>query len=141
MTDMLAIGGSATAALSRKKRFSRLLGFNLALQSLAALAAIVYPGYMIQLVGLPLPEESFAVVRIWGMMVIFVSLFQIAGVFAPIEARLDVGIGIAGRFMMTALYLCLGGAFIVFAVIDGVFAILLSLGFLSAVKAEIMTRP
>jgi hypothetical protein len=141
MTNMLTIGGTAAAALSRKRRFSMLLGFNLVLQSLAAIIAVACPGYVTQLVGLQLPEEALAIVRVWGLMVIFVSLFQVAGVFSPIETRLNIGIGIFGRLMMTTLYVCLGGVFLVFAVIDGVFAILLTFGFLSAVKAEVMTRP
>jgi hypothetical protein len=50
-------------------------------------------------------------------------------------------VGIVGRFVMAVLYLFLGGPFLLLALFEAAFALLLSVLYLNLFKAELMSRP
>ena len=141
MTDSLSIGWTRAEADRALKTYRRLYGFNLALQSLGALAVLIWPAALLDLVNLPTPEAATDWARIWAMMVLLASAFQIPGYLDPVFNRLPNVIGIIGRAAMAILYLLLGGGFLWLALFDGVFAVALYILFRRLVIAELQTRP
>ena len=141
MTDSLSIGWTRAEADRALKAYRRLYGFNLALQSLGALFVLIWPAVLLDIVNLPAPEAATDWVRVWAMMVLLASAFQIPGYLDPIFNRLPNVIGITGRAVMAILYLLLGGGFLWLALFDGVFAVALYILFRRLVIAELQTRP
>ena len=141
MTDTLSIGWSQAAAAKALKSFRRLYGFNLALQSLIALVALIWPSLLLAVVGLPDPEIAAQWVRVWAMMVIMASVLQVPGYLDPMFNRIPCVVGIVFRGLITVLYILLGGGFLWLALFDGLFAIALYVTYRRAVIAELQTRP
>jgi hypothetical protein len=141
MTDMLSIGGARAAAAGARQRFRRLYAVSLALHGLIAAAGVLFPVWIVGLIGMQPSADAVPWIRVWGGLVLVTSLFQVPGLLDPIDGRIVVIIGIVGRFAMALLFLFLGGAFLWLAALDGLFGIVLLVTFQRLIVAEIMTRP
>jgi hypothetical protein len=141
MRTMLTIGATRSAAAGARQRFRRLYAVSLALHSLIAAAGLLLPVWIAGIIGMQPAADAVPWIRVWGGLVLVTSLFQIPGLMDPIDGRVVVIIGIIGRFAMALLFLCLGGAFLWLAALDGLFGIVLLVAFQRLIVAEIMTRP
>ena len=141
MTDSLSIGWTRAEAAKALKSHRRLYGINLALQSAVAVIVLIWPSAMLDLVNLPAPDAATDWARVWALMVLLASAFQIPGYLDPIYNRLPNVIGIVGRAVMAILYLLLGGGFLWLALFDGAFAVALYVTYRRTVIAELQTRP
>ncbi|WP_305985024.1 hypothetical protein [Roseibium sp. MMSF_3544] len=140
MTDTLSLGWSEADARKKRDGYVRLLGINLALQSLIALWVLIYPWFFLSVLGLE-SDAAGQWARVWAAMVLMASAFQLPGLIDPLTQRLPCVVGVIGRAFMAVVFLCLGGGFIWLALFDGIFAILLFLAFQRAVISELQTRP
>ena len=141
MSDSLSIGWTRAAADGALKAYKRLYGINLALQSVLALVVLVCPGWVLGLLSIAAPEAATDWARVWALMVLLASAFQVPGYIDPVFNRLPNVIGIVGRGLMTGLYVILGGGFYWLALFDGAFAVALYVLYRRLVIAELQSRP
>ncbi len=141
MTDSLSIGWTRSEADKALKTHRRLYGFNLVLQSLIAVVALIWPAALLGLVGLDHPDAVIDWARVWAAMVLMASALQVPGYLDPIHNRIPNVVGVLGRGGMAVLFLSLGGGFLWLAAFDGVFAVALYVTYRRLVIAELQTRP
>jgi hypothetical protein len=128
-----------TEAAHRLARYRGLLACNLVLQTALGLMMLVAPIWISTIVAAP--PSAAALVRVWGLMLLFLVVLYTAGWFDPIFTRWPNVVGIVARGASTLLYLFLGGGFLWFALYDVVFALALLWAYSQAIRAELMTRP
>ncbi|WP_299441385.1 hypothetical protein [uncultured Rhodospira sp.] len=141
MTDSLSIGWTRAQADNAYKTHRRLLAVNLVLQSVAAVSVLITPAWLLGILGLTVTAEVEAWARVWAMMVLIVSAFQIPGWLNPVYNRLPHVIGVLARAALAILFLILGGGFVWMALFDGGFAVALYVTYRRLVIAELQTRP
>jgi len=139
MTETLSIGWTRARADRRIAAYRRLLLLVLSVQSLIALIVLVWPGWALGLVDLARLGTDWP--RAWAGMVLMASAFQVAAWSNPVHQRFPSIVAVLGRALMALIFLSLGGGFLWFALFDGVFCVLLAIGFHRLVIAELMTRP
>jgi hypothetical protein len=140
MDQTLSLGWMQAQARSRRVTYQRALTLNLILHVVLAMFAIISPVTLSELIGLPEPVPS-GWLRAWGGMLLLVSALYIPGLLDPVRIRWANIVGIVGRFGMVVLYLFLGGPFLLFALFDAAFALLLGILYFSLFEAELMSRP
>lgn len=140
MDQTLSLGWMQAQARSRRVTYQRALALNLILHVVVALFAIISPATLSDLIGLPDPIPS-GWLRAWAGMLLLVSTLYIPGLVDPVRWRWGNIIGIVGRVLTAVLYLFLGGPFLVFALFDAAFALLLGVLYLNLFEAELMSRP
>jgi hypothetical protein len=126
-------------AAHRLAVYRGLLACNLVLQTALGIVMLVTPLWISTIVAAP--PSAIAIVRVWGLMLLFLVVLYFAGWFDPIFTRWPNIVGIVARGASALLYLMLGGGFLWFALYDGVFAGALLWGYSQAIRAELMTRP
>ena len=141
MTDSLSLGWTQAQADKARSSYRRLLGINLAIQALAALAVLVWASDLLALIHLPASGATADWARAWAVMLLLVSAFQVPGWQQPVFNRLPNIIGILGRAAMAVVFLLLGGGFLWLALFDAVFAVVLYLSYRGLIIAELQTRP
>ena len=140
MDQTLSLGWMQTQARSRRVTYKRALALNLILYVVLALFAIISPATLSELIGLPDPLPS-GWLRAWAGMLLLVTALYIPGLIDPVRWRWGNIVGIAARFVMAVLYLFLGGPFLVFALFDAAFALLLGVLYFNLFEAELMSSP
>src|SRR5262249_62292299 len=102
MTDALTIGGTQAQAATARTTYRRLLGFNLIVQVLVGLIAIVVPMWLARRANLPRPTSA-GWMRLWGaMLLITASLYRRASSYPPTYVRRTVSVW-SGRFSWRGL--------------------------------------
>ena len=139
MTDTLSLGWSQNEARTRIKAFQTVLAVNLVLQSLIALAVILWPAAGVFATGVPAAATGFA--PFWAGMVLFASALQVPFLLDPIRLRTPLLVALLGRLFMVLLYLFHLPDYWRLALFDGVFAIILIILLQRAAIAEMQSRP
>jgi hypothetical protein len=140
MDQTLSLGWMQAQARSRRVTYERVLALNLILYVILSLFAIISPATLSELIGLPDPVPS-GWFRAWGGLLLLVSALYIPGLLDPVHWRWGNIVGIVGRFVMAILYLFLGGPFLLFALFEAAFALLLAVLYFRLFEAELMSRP
>lgn len=128
-----------TEASHRLATYRGLLASNLVLQTALGVVMLVAPIWISTIVAVP--PSAIALVRVWGLMLLFLVVLYTAGWFDPIFTRWPNVVGILARGVSALLYLALGGGFLWFALFDALFAGALFWAYSQAIRAELMTRP
>lgn len=145
MDQTLSLGWTQAEARSRKDTYKRVLVVSLIVQAVIALLAILFPGTLSHLLGLPSATPS-GWLRAWGAMLLLVTLLYLPGYIDPVRVRWPNVIGILGRVGTALLFLLLGlgtglRGFLWLALIDGAFATALVVTYFRLFRAELMSRP
>jgi hypothetical protein len=140
MDQTLSLGWMQAQARSRRVTYQRALALSLILYVVLSLFAIISPATLSELIGLPDPIPS-GWLRAWAGILLLVAALYIPGLLDPVRWRWGNVVGIVGRFVMAVLYLFLGGPFLLLALFEAAFALLLSVLYLNLFKAELMSRP
>ena len=138
--ETLSLAWTRTRAAAARAAYRRLLGVNLALQGLIAVAVLAFPETLLDWLGLGGPGAA-AWARAWAGLLLVVSALQLPGFLAPILNRFPNVLAILSRGATAALYLCLGGGFLWLALFDAGFAVALYILYRRAIIAELQTRP
>lgn len=141
--DGLSLGWTQAEAQSKRHTFQRILRTNLVLHLVIGVAAILAPGLVSGLVGLPDPVPA-GWVRAWGGLLLIVTALYWPGLVDPTRMRWPNVVGIVGRAGAALIYLIAAASFPQFlwmALFDGVFAALLAWSFFGLFRAELMNRP
>ena len=140
MADALTIGWTQAQAATARTTYRRLLGFNLIVQVLVGLIAIVVPVWLARKANLPGPPSP-GWVRLWGTMLVITASLYLPGCIEPIHVRWPNLVGIAGRILLALAYIHLGQGFWWFAAYELVFAVALAWSYGRLLRAELMSHP
>ena len=140
MTDALTIGWTQAQAATARTTYRRLLGFNLIVQVLVGLIAIVVPMWLARRANLPGPT-SVGWMRLWGAMLLTTASLYLPGCIEPVHVRWPNLVGIVGRFLLALAYIHLGQGFFWFAAYELVFAVALAWSYSRLLRAELMSHP
>jgi hypothetical protein len=140
MTDALTIGWTQAQAATARTTYRRLLGFNLIVQVLVGLIAIVVPMWLARRANLPGPTSA-GWMRLWGAMLLITASLYLPGCIEPVHVRWPNLVGIVGRFLLALAYIHLGQGFWWFAAYELVFAIALAWSYSRLLRAELMSHP
>jgi len=140
MTDALTIGWTQAQAATARTTYRRLLGFNLIVQVLVGLIAIVVPMWLARRANLPGPTSA-GWMRLWGAMLLITASLYLPGCIEPVHVRWPNIVGIVGRFLLALAYIHLGKGFWWFAAYELVFAIALACSYSRLLRAELMSHP
>jgi hypothetical protein len=140
MTDALRIGWTQAEAASRRRTYRCLLLIVLIVQAVAAVLALAAPVWLAQSLHLPEPFPD-AWLRIVGAFLLITTLLYVPGYINPVFARFPNVVGIAARFGLAILYLCLGGNFRWLAAYELIVALALGVTYQRLIGAELMSRP
>lgn len=140
MTDALRIGWTQAEAASRRRTYRCLLLVVLIIQAVAGLLALIWPGHLSQWLSLPAPSPD-GWLRAVGLMLFVTAVLYTPGYINPVFARFPNVVGIAARFGLAILYLCLGGNFRWLAAYELIVAIALGVTYQRLIGAELMSRP
>ena len=140
MTDALTIGWTQAQAATARTTYRRLLGFNLIVQVLVGLIAIVAPMWLARRANLPGPTSA-GWMRLWGAMLLITASLYLPGFIEPVHVRWPNLVGIVGRFLLALAYIHLGQGFWWFAAYELVFAIALAWSYSRLLRAELMSHP
>lgn len=137
MTDFVSLGWTEEDAKAKTRTFKRVFAANLILQSLTALAVILWPSLGSWLTGVPV-EVPFA--TFWAGMVLFASVIQVPFYLQPIRMRTVLLVALLGRLVMAVLFLSEGLVYWRLAGFDALFAVVLILLLQRAAIAELQSR-
>jgi hypothetical protein len=140
MTDALTIGWTQAQAATARTTYRRLLGFNLIVQVLVGLIAIVVSMWLARRANLPGPT-SVGWMRLWGAMLLITASLYLPGCIEPVHVRWPNLVGIVGRFLLALAYIHLGQGFFWFAAYELVFAVALAWSYSRLLRAELMSHP
>jgi hypothetical protein len=140
MTDALTIGWTRAQAATARTAYRRLLGFNLIVQTVVGLIAVIVPVWLARQADLP-GSPSPGWVQLWGTMLLITATLYLPGWIEPVHVRWPNIIGIVARFVLAAAYVHLGQGFRWFALYELVFAVLLAWSYRRLLRAELMSRP
>jgi len=140
MTDALTIGWTQAQAATARTTYRRLLGFNLIVQVLVGLIAIVAPMWLARRANLPGPTSA-GWMRLWGAMLLITASLYLPGFIEPVHVRWPNLVGIVGRFLLALAYIHLGQGFWWFAAYELVFAVALAWSYSRLLRAELMSHP
>lgn len=140
MTDALRIGWTQAEAASRRRTYRCLLLVVLIIQAVAGLLALIWPGHLSQWLSLPVPSPD-GWLRAVGLMLLVTAVLYVPGYINPVFARFPNVVGIAARFGLAILYLCLDGNFRWLAAYELIVAIALGVTYQRLIGAELMSRP
>jgi hypothetical protein len=140
MTDALTIGWTQAQAATARTTYRRLLGFNLIVQVLVGLIAIVVPMWLARRANLPGPTSA-GWMRLWGAMLLITASLYLPGFIEPVHVRWPNLVGIVGRFLLALAYIHLGQGFWWFAAYELVFAVALAWSYSRLLRAELMSHP
>ncbi len=120
--------------------FKRALTVAMVLNVIVGLVELLFPGFVVDLLGLP-PALSTVWVRYSGLFLIILT-----GTYLPLrlfpEANLYLAHYVIGlRFVFVVFFLCAGGGFLWFAAYDAIFGVWLATTYWRAFQAEIMANP
>ena len=144
MDQTLSRGWTRTEAENRRSAYRRLLGFNMVLQIIIGVSAVLMPRWVTSLLGLHDPVQP-GWVSCWGGMVLLATLLYVPGYLEPVRHRWSNLGGIVGRlgFVMLYIALTLSGSwgFLVPALFDLAFGAGLAIMYYRLAIAELMSRP
>lgn len=144
MTHGLSLGWSSEQSRRARRRYQRVLGFNMLLHLVIGLTCLFVPGWASDLVGLAEPFPT-GWVRGWGATLILVTALYLPGLADPERNRGPNLIGVAGRLWTAVVWAVCGmigeHGFFVFAVFDLFWAVVLGLLYVRLAKAVLMSRP
>ena len=120
--------------------FKRALTVAMVLNVLVGLTEILFPSFVIDLLGLP-PALSTVWVQYAGLFLIILT-----GTYLPVrlfpEANRYMAHYVIGlRFVFVVFFLFAGGGFLWYALFDVIFGLWLAITYWRAFKAEIMAKP
>jgi len=136
----LSLGWSQGEANSRRTSYQRALRLALFLDAALALYALLAPTSFSALLRLPAPQTS-GWVSAWGGLLLITAALHIPGLLDPVRRRWANLVGIAGRFLLTLLYLLLGGGFLWLALLQAGLGLTLAILYFGLFRAELMSRP
>jgi hypothetical protein len=140
MTDALTIGWTQAQAATRRTAYRRLLGFNLIVQTVVGLIALIVPVWLARQADLPGPLSP-GWVRLWGVMLLITATLYLPGCIEPVHVRWPNIVGIVARFVLALAYLLLGQGLRWFALYELIFAVALAWGYRRLLRADLMSRP
>jgi hypothetical protein len=140
MTDALTIGWTRAQAATARTAYRRLLAFNLIVQTVVGLIAIIVPVWLARQADLPGPLSS-GWVQLWGIMLLITAMLYLPGSIEPVHVRWPNIVGIVARFVLAVVYVHLGQGLRWFALYELVFAVALAWSYRRLLRAELMSRP
>lgn len=136
MTPIYKLDEAVAQADARESEFRGFYRIVLALEAIAALALLLFPGRVMQNEAL---AEAGLNPAITGALLLWAILFQIPGLLNPVKSRMPVVIGVIGRYLL-ALVLLLQGL-LAAGVLVLIVAVALNFVFHALVRAVVMSRP
>jgi hypothetical protein len=140
MTDALTVGWTKAQAATARTAYRRLLAFNLIVQTVVGLIAVIVPVWLARQADLPGPLSS-GWVQLWGIMLLITAVLYLPGCIEPVHARWPNIVGIVARFVLAVAYFHLGRGLRWFALYELVFAVALAWSYRRLLRAELMSRP
>jgi hypothetical protein len=140
MTDALTVGWTKAQAATARTAYRRLLAFNLIVQTVVGLIAVIVPVWLARQADLPGPLSS-GWVQLWGVMLLITATLYLPGCIEPVHVRWPNIVGIVARFVLAVVYVHLGQGLRWFALYELVFAVALAWSYRRLLRAELMSRP
>jgi hypothetical protein len=140
MTDALTVGWTKAQAATARNAYRRLLAFNLIVQTVVGLIAVIVPVWLARQADLPGPLSS-GWVQLWGVMLLITATLYLPGCIEPVHVRWPNIVGIVARFVLAVAYFHLGRGLRWFALYELVFAVALAWSYRRLLRAELMSRP
>ena len=140
MTDALTVGWTKAQAATARTAYRRLLAFNLIVQTVVGLIAVIVPVWLARQADLPGPLSS-GWVQLWGIMLLITAMLYLPGSIEPVHVRWPNIVGIVARFVLAVVYVHLGQGLRWFALYELVFAVALAWSYRRLLRAELMSRP
>jgi hypothetical protein len=140
MDNTLSLGWMDGEVNSRRSRYRGVMILSLAVQVTISLFALINPYALVQLFGLPHPNDMDWP-RAWGALLLIMAAFYIPGFREPVRWRWSNVVGIVGRAGMAIVYLILGSGFVWLALIEAVLALLLVIFYFGLFRAVVMAHP
>ena len=140
MTDALTVGWTKAQAATARNAYRRLLAFNLIVQTVVGLIAVIVPVWLARQADLPGPLSS-GWVQLWGVMLLITATLYLPGCIEPVHVRWPNIVGIVARFVLAVAYVHLGQGLRWFALYELVFAVALAWSYRRLLRAELMSRP
>ena len=140
MTDALTVGWTRAQAATARTAYRRLLAFNLIVQTVVGLIAVIVPVWLARQADLPGPLSS-GWVQLWGVMLLITATLYLPGCIEPVHVRWPNIVGIVARFVLAVVYVHLGQGLRWFALYELVFAVALAWSYRRLLRAELMSRP
>jgi hypothetical protein len=140
MTDALTVGWTKAQAATARTAHRRLLAFNLIVQTVVGLIAVIVPVWLARQADLPGPPPS-GWVQLWGIMLLITAMLYLPGCIEPVHVRWPNIVGIVARFVLAVAYFHLGRGLRWFALYELVFAVALAWSYRRLLRAELMSRP
>ena len=140
MTDALTIGWTQAQAATARTTYRRLLGFNLIVQIVVGLIAIVVPMWLARRANLPGPPSP-GWVRLWGALLLITASLYLPGWIEPLHVRWPNIVGIIARVVLAIAYVSLGRGLRWFALYELIFAVALAWSYRALLRADLMSRP
>jgi hypothetical protein len=138
--DALTVGGTRAQAATARTTYRRLLAFNLIVQALLGLIALIVPVWLARQADLPGPLSP-GWVQLWGIMLLIMASLYLPGCIEPLHVRWPNVVGIVARFILAVAYFRLGQGLRWFALYELIFAIALAWSYRRLLRAELMSHP
>ena len=135
MSDIYSLEFAEGQADARIAEFKNLFQLVLAVEVLLALALLIFPSWVSNLIGIPDNIDT----ALWGVLLLWTVAFQIPGLLNPVHSRLPVVIGVLGRYGLGIAFLCL--AMWICGIVTLAFALILNVAYHRMVRGVIMSRP
>jgi hypothetical protein len=140
MIQAHSLSWTQAQAASRVVSYRRLLLISIVLEALLGLLAIIAPVVLARLLGQPEPfPDSW--LRAWGLLLIGTSVLYLSGWVNPTFYRWPNWTGIGLRLAMAILFLVQGQAFLLLAVWEGIWAVVLFVTYYRLARADTAWRP
>ena len=135
MADALTIGWTQAQAATARTTYRRLLGFNLIVQIVVGLIAIVVPMWLARRANLPGPPSP-GWMRLWGALLLITASLYLPGWIEPLHVRWPNIVGIIARVVLAIAYVSLGRGLRWFALYELIFAVALAWSYRRLLRAE-----
>jgi hypothetical protein len=127
-------------AADRLKTYRRVLSVNIVLDTLIGLAALTSPGWLARLLGQPEPYPD-AWLQAFGLMLIAANVLYLPAWKHPTSYRWPNWAGIVIRLALALLLLAQGRIFLLFALWEAFWGIVLLVTYYRLAQADLLRRP
>lgn len=140
MIQAHSISWTANEAASRLRTYRRLFAASIITNVIVSLLAILGPVTMARLLGQPEPFPE-AWVRIWGATLLGLHVVYLPGLRNPVFYRWPNWASIGIKFWMTTIFLLQGSEFLVFALWDATWGVVLLIAYYRLAQAQMQRYP
>lgn len=139
LEQIVSLGWAQSEADARRASYTRVLRIALLIDIVLGAYAIVAPTSFSGMLGIGVQPPGW--VTAWGGLMLLAVIMHVPGLLDPMRRRWPNVAGAAGRFLLAALYLVIGGGFLWLALLQVVLSLSLASLYFAFLKAELMSRP